>query len=107
MTMSIALKATGLAALGAAGAGTYYMMTDGGPSFNDALMKLDAILGGHAAASKEFKHDEEEFIMFIEKYGRHYVSNDEYKMRFNAFKVNLDFIENHDAVAMGSGVSMN
>ena len=43
--MSIAFKATGLAALGAAGAGTYYLMSDAG---HDAFQKLDAILGGHA-----------------------------------------------------------
>ena len=32
MSFSTALKATGVAALGAAGAGTYYMLTDSGNS---------------------------------------------------------------------------
>jgi len=39
----------------------------------------------------------EEFLQFIQKYQRNYVSEKEYNMRFQNFKNNMDFIARHNA----------
>ena len=35
-------------------------------------------------------------MTFISKYDRHYPSLEEYEMRFEVFKENLEYIENHN-----------
>ena len=100
-----------ISALGLGAGGIYLSSSDianMSPNSMSFLQKLDKVLlGGHYHQAHDFKHSEGKFLSFITKYGRQYVNQDEYKMRFVVYSKNLKFIENHDAEKAGSGVKEN